>query len=148
VTSSLLIGSVLIMAAATTGVVTQGGQTFLPSQTTASVCGDAVPVPPASPPKNMTAVIYAVTPCLVDRAGRLPRTSAEIYARDIKLQPSRPADGIWMPYDSVADRVILDDFRRLWKNHQLQNLSIEIRDHPFPNGVVGKLVIYNITERR
>jgi hypothetical protein len=70
-----------------------------------------------------------------------------IYARDIKLRPSRPSEGIWMPYDVVADRVIVDDFQRLWKNHPLADLSIEVRDYAFPNGVVGKLVTYNITER-
>jgi hypothetical protein len=32
-------------------------------------------------------------------------------------------------------------------NNELANLSIEIRDFQFSNGVVGQLVSYNITER-
>ena len=67
--------------------------------------------------------------------------------QDIELRPSRPSDGVWVPYDTVAERVILEDFQRLWKNHALADLSVEIRNYRFSNGVVGKLVAYHITER-
>jgi hypothetical protein len=32
-------------------------------------------------------------------------------------------------------------------NHLLAELSVDIRDYRFSNGVIGKLVTYNITER-
>jgi hypothetical protein len=63
------------------------------------------------------------------------------------LKPSRPSQGLWTPYDSAAERVILEDFQRLWNRLPLAALSIEIRDFRFSNGVIGKLVTYNITER-
>ena len=43
--------------------------------------------------------------------------------------------------------MILEDYQRLWNNNELANLSIDIRDFQFSNGVIGKLVAYNITER-
>jgi hypothetical protein len=63
------------------------------------------------------------------------------------LKPSRPSQGFWTPYDSAAEQVILEDFQRLWNNLPLADLSIDIRDFQFSNGVIGKLVTYNITER-
>jgi hypothetical protein len=63
------------------------------------------------------------------------------------LKPSRPSQGLWTPYDSAAEQVILEDFQRLWNHFPLADLSIDIRDFAFSNGVIGKLVTYNITER-
>jgi hypothetical protein len=50
-------------------------------------------------------------------------------------------------YDHAPWKVILEDCQRLWNNNALANLSIEIRDFLFSNGVIGKVVVYNITER-
>ena len=72
-----------------------------------------------------------------------PRAS---YMRSIELQPDRPSDGVWVRIDKGAERVILADFQRLWTNHVLADLSVEVLDYKFSNGVVGKLVAYHITE--
>jgi hypothetical protein len=63
------------------------------------------------------------------------------------LKPSRPSQGQWTPYDSAAEQMILEDFQRLWTHFALADLSIDIRDFQFSNGVIGKVVIYDITER-
>ena len=42
---------------------------------------------------------------------------------------------------------MLEDFKRLWATNFLSDLSIEVKDYPFSNGVVGKLVTYNMEER-
>lgn len=47
------------------------------------------------------------------------------------------------PFDAAAERVILEDFQRLWKSGA--DLSVEVQDYLFSNGVVGKLVAYHIT---
>ena len=54
-----------------------------------------------------------------------------------------------MPYDDASreDRSC-DDFQRLWDTNFLDNLWIDVSDYTFPNGVVGKLVIYNMEERQ
>ena len=47
----------------------------------------------------------------------------------------------------AVDRAIFEDYQRLWNNNALADLSIDIRDFAFSNGVIGKLVTYDITER-
>jgi hypothetical protein len=112
-----------------------------------SICGVAAPRPDALPPPTSGPVVYLISPCFERQGGR-PRLRPETYLREIHLKPSRPSQELWTPYDSAAERVILEDFQRLWNNLALSDLSIDIRDFQFSNGVVGKLVTYNITERK
>jgi hypothetical protein len=63
------------------------------------------------------------------------------------LKPSRPSQGQWTLYDSVAEQMILEDFQRLWNHFALAELSIDIRDFQFSNRVNGKVVTYDVTER-
>ena len=114
--------------------------------TALSICGAGVPLPGALPPPTSGPVVYLIAPCFERQGGR-PRLEPETYLREIHLKPSRPSQGLWTPYDSAAEQVVLEDFQRLWINLPLADLSIEIRDFQFSNGVIGKLVTYNITER-
>jgi outer membrane protein assembly factor BamA len=43
---------------------------------------------------------------------------------------------------------MLDDFKRLWETRFLDDLSVEVSDYIFENGVVGKLVTYHLEERQ
>jgi hypothetical protein len=114
--------------------------------TALSICGAAILRPGALPPPTSGPVVYLISPCFERQGGR-PRLQPETYLREIRLKPSRPSQGLWTPYDSAAEHVILEDFQRLWSNLPLADLSIEIRDFQFSNGVIGKLVTYHITER-
>jgi hypothetical protein len=114
--------------------------------TALTVCGVAVPPPRALPSPTSGPVVYLIAPCFERQGGR-PRLQPETYLREIHLKPSRPSQGQWTPYDSAAERIILEDFQRLWTNFALADLSIEIRDFQFSNGVIGKVVTYDITER-
>ena len=116
------------------------------AQTATSLCGFPVAPPAALPPSTVGPVVYQLSPCF-ERQGRRSRLPASAYLRDIQLRSSRPSEGVWVPYDTGAERIILEDFQRLWRNHMLADLSIEVRDYRFPNGVVGKLVGYHITEQ-
>jgi outer membrane protein assembly factor BamA len=71
------------------------------------------------------------------------------YIHDMQLtqKVSRPSQGIWSPFDAAAEQTIHDDFDRLWRTNFLAKLSIEISDYTFSNGVVGKIVVYNMAER-
>lgn len=60
---------------------------------------------------------------------------------------SRPSAGVWQPYNEDTERVLLEDFKRLWATNFLDDLRIEVRDQPWPNGVVGKHVIFHLEER-
>ena len=43
---------------------------------------------------------------------------------------------------------MLGDFKRLWATNFLDDLRIEVRDVRFANGVIGKVVVYNMEERQ
>ena len=71
----------------------------------------------------------------------------QTYLYYIQTQPSRSSDGVWVPYDEPAEAKLRDDFRRLWGTNFLDNLSVEVLDEPYANGVMGKRVIFNMEER-
>jgi hypothetical protein len=111
-----------------------------------SICGAPVPPPNFLPPAGSGPVVYLLAPCFERQGGR-PRVDPLTYLADIQLKPSRPSAGAWTPYDAAAERVIFQDSQRLSSSHSLADLTIEIRDYTFSNGVVGKLVIYDMIER-
>ena len=43
--------------------------------------------------------------------------------------------------------MLREDFKRLWATNFLDNLWIEVKDQPYPNGVVGKHVVFHMEER-
>jgi hypothetical protein len=111
-----------------------------------TICGTAVPAPSVLPPAGTGPVLYYLAPCFEGQGNR-SRVEPETYLKDIHLQLSRPSQGFWVPYDAATERVIFEDFERLWSLHALDDLSVEIRDYRFSNGVIGKLVTYHIKER-
>ena len=72
---------------------------------------------------------------------------AQTYLYYIQTPLSRPADNVWTPYNEQTEQQLLGDFKRLWATNFLDNLWIETLDEPFPNGVMGKRVIYHMEER-
>ena len=72
---------------------------------------------------------------------------AQTYLYYIQTPLSRPAEGVWEPYNEQTEQSLLEDFKRLWATSFLDNLWIETLDGTFPNGVAGKRVIYHMEER-
>jgi hypothetical protein len=140
------IGIVVAMTGAARSQVLGGLRASLDVPQASSICGLPVLEPSMLPPPNVSPVVYMIAPCF-ERQGGVARVSPADYLRDIQLPPSLPSQGLWVPYNSAAERVIFEDFQRLWANHLLAELSVDIRDYRFSNGVIGKLVTYNITER-
>jgi outer membrane protein insertion porin family len=60
---------------------------------------------------------------------------------------SRPSAGVWQPFTEDIEGVLREDFKRLWATNFLDNLWIEVKDQPYPNGVVGKHVVFHMEER-
>jgi outer membrane protein insertion porin family len=114
---------------------------------TNTVCGQPVPAPQAPPPTNIGAVVYQLVPCF-EAQENVSLVDIQTYLYYIQTKSSRPSQGIWIPYDEAAEKSILEDFKRLWATNFLDNLSIEAFDYVFDNGVVGKLVVYNMEERQ
>jgi outer membrane protein insertion porin family len=72
---------------------------------------------------------------------------AQTYLYYIQTPLSRPAEGVWTPYNEQTEESLREDFKRLWGTNFLDNLWIETLDGTLPNGVPGKRVIYHLEER-
>ena len=116
----------------------------LPSVT---VCGQQAPPPRAIPPDGSVPIVLFIAPCF-EAQGGTSLIEPQTYLFYIQLKQSRPSEGVWMPYDGAAETTIREDFKRLLNTNFLDNLSIETKDYTFPNGVVGKIVLYNMEERQ
>jgi len=128
------------------------GQPALPPVT---VCGRSV-APLAQPPAGSPPVVLFLAPCF-EKQGGTSLVDAQTYIYYIQLKTSQPSQGIWIPYDETTEKTIHDDFQRLLSPPMdfLDNLSIEVsdqtgplRDYVFPNGTIGKIIVYNMEERQ
>ncbi len=111
------------------------------------VCGSDIPQPRALPPDGSGPVIYQIVPCF-EAQGNIALVDLNTYVYWIHLKSSQPSQNIWVPYDEKSEEQIRADFKALWGTNFLDNLSIETQDYTFSNGVVGKLVVYNMEERQ
>jgi len=112
-----------------------------------TICGLPVPIA-KSPPPGSGPVVLAFGLCFSQQAGS-SLIEPETYLFYIRLKPSQPSLDVWIPYDDEdTRRVMLDDFKRLWETRFLDDLSVEVSDYIFENGVVGKLVTYHLEERQ
>ena len=110
------------------------------------LCGTPVPPPAKLPPDGSGPVIYFLGPCF-ERQGNVSAVEGQTYLYYIHTKPSRPSLDEWQPYDEAALQSLQDDFKRLWATSFLEDLSIETEDYAFTNGVIGKLITYQMEER-
>jgi outer membrane protein insertion porin family len=61
---------------------------------------------------------------------------------------SLPSQNVWKPYNQAAEQTIIGDHKRLWATNFLDDLKIEAIDFPFSNGVIGKVIVYDMEERQ
>jgi outer membrane protein insertion porin family len=113
----------------------------------ASVCGLPIPPPRALPPANSGPVVFQIVPCF-EAQGNETLVEPATYLYYIHLQSSRPSEGVWVPWTEASEDIVREDFWRLWGTKFLDDLSIEVQDYTFENGVVGKLVVYRMEERQ
>jgi outer membrane protein insertion porin family len=113
----------------------------------ATICGQTVAAPVRQPPAGSGPVVYLIAPCW-EAQGNQTVIEPATYLYYIQLKTSQPSQGVWIPYDETTERTILEDFHRLWNTNFLDDLSIDVRDYTFSNGVMGKLVTYNMEERQ
>jgi outer membrane protein insertion porin family len=112
----------------------------------ATVCGQH-PRPAAQPPEGTGPVVLYIAPCF-EAQGNASVVESQTYVYYIQLKASAPSQGVWVPYDETTEKMIVDDFHRLWNTNFLDNLWIETSDYKFPNGTLGKIVTYNMEERQ
>jgi outer membrane protein insertion porin family len=127
-------------APAATPAPTQGPQT---------VCGLAIPEPAKLPPAGSSPVVFLVVPCFQKQGGSSTvESNTYLYYLEVKNHVSIPSAGRWIPYDDKVEQVILGDFKRLWATNFLDDLAIDIQEYKFSNGVIGKMVVYDMEERQ
>src|SRR5262245_20010903 len=141
-----LAGVALLAVVAVRPAFAQGGNPAAVNSNPSTVCGAPIPQPAALPPANSGPVVYLIVPCFAKQGGS-PVVEPETYLYYIQLRPSLPSQNMWVPWDDAHEQIAKDDFKRLWGTNFLDNLSIETSDYTFSNGVVGKIVLYDMEER-
>ena len=136
----------LLAAVAVPPAFAQGGNPAAATSNPSTVCGAPIPQPAALPPANSSPVVYLIVPCFAKQGGS-PVVEPETYLYYIQLRPSLPSQNMWVAWDDAHEQIAKDDFKRLWGTNFLDNLSIETSDYVFSNGVVGKIVLYDMEER-
>ncbi len=111
-----------------------------------TVCGQPQ-VPRAQPPAGSGPVVLFIAPCF-EAQGNAAVIEPQTYLYYIQLKASLPSQGLWVPWDEASEKTVIEDFHRLWNTNFLDNLFIETIDYKFPNGVIGKIVTYNMEERQ
>ncbi|HTL01063.1 MAG TPA: outer membrane protein assembly factor BamA [Vicinamibacterales bacterium] len=113
-----------------------------------TLCGQPVPPPVNLPPTNIGPVLYQIGPCFQKQGGASAvEPPTYLYYMQSANQLSLPSQNIWKPFNEQTEQIILDDFKRLWATGFLDDLSIDVADYHFANGVIGKLVTYDMEER-
>src|SRR6476661_5644193 len=136
----------LLAAVAVRPAFAQAGNPAAANGNPSTICGSPIPAPVALPPANSGPVIYLIVPCFAKQGGS-PVVEPETYLFYIQLRPSLPSQNMWVPWDEAHEQLAKDDFKRLWGTNFLADLSVEVNDYVFPNGVVGKIVLYDMGER-
>jgi outer membrane protein insertion porin family len=119
-----------------------------PESVDKTACGSQVGQPAALPPAGSPPFVWIFEQCFASQGGS-STIDSETYQFYVQLKNlvSRPSQGIFVPYDDKVEQTMLSDFKALWATNFLENLSIEVTDHTFPNGVVGKMIVYHMEER-
>jgi outer membrane protein insertion porin family len=113
----------------------------------ATVCDLPIPLPAKAPPSGSGPVVYQILLCF-ERQGGSSVIEANTYLYYIQLRGSTSSQDRWIPYNDATEQTMLADFKRLWATNFLDDLSVSVVDYPFANGVVGKIVVYNMEERQ
>jgi len=118
-----------------------------PASSATEICGQPVQPPRALPPAGSGPVVYLIAPCF-EAQGNTSLVDYQTYLYYIQTKPSTPSQGLWVPYNDETESSLRDDFKRLWGTNFLDNLAIDVEDYVFSNGVVGKLITYDMEERQ
>jgi outer membrane protein insertion porin family len=125
------------------------GQPGDPIKLPATVCDLPIPAPSKPPPAGSPPLVNNILLCFAKQGGA-PVIEANTYLFYMQMtnQVSRPQEGRWVPFTEETEQVILRDFKSLWATTFLDDLSIEVLDVDMGNGVIGKLIVYNMEERQ
>lgn len=138
--------AVLLLIASDAAASPQSAQAGNPNQPT-RLCNLPLPTPAKAPPDGSPPIVLAFLLCF-EKQGGASMIEPQTYLYHIQLRPSEPSQDRWIAYDDALEALVRADFRRLWATNFLDDLSIEAHDYVFDNGVVGKLIVFNMEERQ
>ncbi len=126
-----------------------GGQPPAAAPAGATICGQPVAPPANLPPAGSGPVLWVMAPCF-EAQGNVSLVDIQTYLYYIQLKDklSRPSQNVWVPYDESIEQIVREDFQRLWATGFLDDIKQEYHEYTFSNGVVGRLVTYNLEERQ
>ena len=113
-----------------------------------TVCGLPIPQPQSLPPAGSGPVFFQIVPCFQKQGGYSSiDSSTYLYYIESKSRLSDSRVNKWVPFDESTEQIAREDFKRLWATGFLDDLAIRVEDYRFPNGVIGKMVVYDMEER-
>ena len=118
-----------------------------PQLQSVTICNLPVPAPASMPAADSPPVVVAFLLCFEKQGGN-SMIDPQTYLFHVRMRPSEPSRGNWVAYDEAMESLLRDDFKRLWATGFLDDLSIEAHDYAFPNGVLGKIIVFNMEERQ
>ena len=139
-----LLAAGLAWPALAAGAAPPSGAAAAPEASAAQPRRQPPPLPPEDSPELLRTVQVAF-PNQGNVSSIDPQTY--LYYMEVPNYRSLPSQNKWAPYTMETERIIQDDFQRLWDTGFLDDLWIEVVDEPWPNGVIGKRVIFNFEER-
>src|SRR5262249_55255752 len=83
-----------------------------PPSNPTTICGQPLPRPQGEPPSGSGPVVLNIAPCFLAQ-DNVNLVDIQTYLYYIRLKPSTPSQGIWVPYDEAAEKQILEDFKQL-----------------------------------
>ncbi|MPY86557.1 MAG: outer membrane protein assembly factor BamA [Luteitalea sp.] len=105
--------------------------------------------PPANlPPSGSPPIFWMVVPCFEEQGGHsLIDARTYVYYIQTLENVSRPSENRWTPWSEQIEQSLIGDFRRLWNTNFLDNLTVDVQDYEFSNGVVGKVALFRMEEK-
>jgi hypothetical protein len=100
---------------------------------TVTVCGQQAAAGCAAAAR-FGAVVLFIAPCF-EAQGNQSVVEAPTYLYYIQLKASVPSRGVWVPYDDASEKMIGDDFHRLWE-HELPRQLVD-RNRGLPSSPTG-----------
>ena len=113
-----------------------------------TICGQYLGALAAEPPAGSTFLLgWELCWPTQGQASNVEYETYQFYTQ-LDDRVSRPSQGIWTPWDETLEALAITDFKTLMqKTNFLDDMRIEVHDHAFPNGAVGKVVTYIMEER-
>ena len=153
--SVLVVGLVSWFVAGVPGPAAAAGASAVAQTQAALAPQDPAPCAQGSPNEGKVMVpppgagpVYRTTMLTFPKQGDVSSIEPATYLYYIQALASRPCQtGTFIPWNETLEQRLLADYQRLWGTKFLTDLTLEVVDEPYENGVIGKRVVFVMEER-